>query len=51
MTGAQLDYIIRAAGAIAGDDDMLIVGSQPQLGQFPEAPAEFLISLGDVVPL
>ena len=52
MTRAQLEHIIRAAGAIAGDDDMLVVGSQSLLGQFPEAPEEFLISLeADVVPL
>ena len=52
MTRAQLEHIIRAAGAIAEDDDILIVGSQSLLGQFPDAPTEFVISLkADVVPL
>lgn len=52
MTRAQLEHIIRAAGSIAEDDDILIVSSQSLLGQFPNAPAEFLISIeADVVPL
>src|SRR5690349_20321212 len=44
MTRAELEHVIRAAGAIADDDDVIIVGSQAVLGQFPNAPEELLIS-------
>jgi hypothetical protein len=51
MTRAQLEHIIRAAGTISDDDDLIIVGSQAILGQFPNAPEELLVSKeADVFP-
>jgi len=51
MTRTQLEHIIRAAGTIADDDDIVVIGSQSILGQFPGAPEEFLVSReADVYP-
>jgi hypothetical protein len=52
LTRSELEHIIRAAGTIADDDDIVVIGSQAILGQFPAAPAELLISReADVFPL
>ena len=52
MTRSQLEHIIRASGTISDDDDIVVVGSQAILGQFPDAPADLLISReADVYPL
>ena len=51
MTRAQLEHIIRAASTVADDDELVIVGSQAVLGQFPDAPAELLVSVeADLYP-
>ena len=51
MTRAQLEHIIRAAGTIADDNDVVVIGSQAILGEFPNAPAELLVSNeADVYP-
>lgn len=51
MTREQLEHIIRAAATIAADDEIVIIGSQAILGQFPNAPAELLVSVeADVFP-
>jgi hypothetical protein len=51
MTRAQLEHIISAAGAIANTEDLVVIGSQAVLGQFPNAPAELLVSNeADVLP-
>ena len=51
MTRAALEHIIRAAGAIADTQDVVVIGSQAVLGQFPDAPGELLISNeADVYP-
>ncbi len=51
MTRTQLEHIIRAACSIAEDTELVIVGSQAVLGQFPDAPAELLVSMeADVFP-
>lgn len=51
MTRAQLEHVIRAATQIAGDDELIVVGSQAVLGQFPNAPATLLVSVeADVFP-
>ena len=43
--------MIRAAGAIAGCDRIVVIGSQAILGQFPDAPAPLLVSIeADVYP-
>jgi hypothetical protein len=51
MTRAQLEHVIRAAGTIADVDDVVVIGSQAVLGQFPDAPPELLVSNeADVFP-
>lgn len=51
MNREQLEHIIRASAAIAGDDEIVIIGSQAILGQFPAAPGELLVSIeADVYP-
>jgi hypothetical protein len=44
MTRAHLEHIIRAAGAIADLEDVVVIGSQAVLGGFPDAPPELLVS-------
>jgi hypothetical protein len=44
MTRAQLEHVIRAAGTIADVEDVVVIGSQAVLGEFPDAPAELLLS-------
>jgi hypothetical protein len=52
MTRAHLEHIIRAAGTIANADELIVIGSQAILGEFPDAPEELLISNeADVFPL
>lgn len=51
MTRAQLEHILRAAAAVADDREIVVIGSQAVLGQFPAAPAEMLVSMeADVFP-
>jgi hypothetical protein len=51
MTRTQLEHIIRAAGVITDTQDLVVIGSQAVLGQFPDAPAELLLSHeADVFP-
>jgi hypothetical protein len=51
MTRVQLEHIIRAAGAIANTEDIVVIGSQAVLGEFPDAPPELLVSNeADVYP-
>ena len=45
MQRNQLEHIIRAAAAITGSTEFVIVGSQAVLGQFPAAPEELLASV------
>ena len=45
MHRQQLEHLIRAAAGITGASEFVIVGSQAVLGQFPQAPAELLISI------
>jgi hypothetical protein len=44
MKREQLEHVIRAAATIADDDDIVVVGSQAILGQFPDAPEELCVS-------
>jgi hypothetical protein len=47
----QLEHIIRAACTVANDDELIVIGSQSVLGQYPFAPAELTRSLeADVYP-
>ncbi len=51
MRRSELEHIIRAAATVAGDEELVVVGSQAILGQFPNAPAELLVSReADVYP-
>jgi hypothetical protein len=45
MTRSELEHVIRASGAIADDREIIIIGSQAILGQFPNAPAALLASM------
>jgi hypothetical protein len=52
MRRSDLEHLIRAAGKIAGTGELVIIGSQAILGQFPEAPAVLLRSMeADLYPL
>lgn len=52
MTRSQLEHIIRAAGAIAEDTDIVVIGSQAILATVPLPPAELVKSIeADVFPL
>ena len=51
MKRSELEHIIRASGEISGDDEIIIIGSQAILGQFPDAPIRLLSSMeADVYP-
>lgn len=51
MRRQDLEHIIRAASTVADDDELVIIGSQAILGQFPNAPAELCVSVeADVYP-
>jgi Nucleotidyltransferase of unknown function (DUF6036) len=51
MTSAQLEHLIRAASQISGDDELIIIGSQAVLGQYPRAPDVLLVSVeADLFP-
>jgi hypothetical protein len=51
MTRTQLEHLIRAAAVIADDDELVIIGSQSILGQFPHAPSSLLVSVeADLYP-
>jgi hypothetical protein len=45
MKRIDLEHIIRAAGSIADDDEIVVVGSQAILAQFPNAPSDLLRSM------
>jgi len=44
VTREQLEHIIRAVADITGRPRLVVIGSQAILGQFPNAPAELLVS-------
>jgi hypothetical protein len=45
MQRPQLEHVIRAAAGITGATEIDVIGSQAVLGQFPEAPADLLVSI------
>lgn len=52
MTREQLEHVIRAAAAIVGVADIVVIGSQSVLGMYPNAPEELLVSQeADVYPM
>lgn len=51
MQRSDLEHVIRASGDIAEDDEIIVIGSQSILGQFPNASARLLTSMEtDVYP-
>jgi hypothetical protein len=51
MTREQLEHVIRAAATISADREIVVIGSQAVLAQFPNAPGELLRSMeADVFP-
>lgn len=51
MTRSELEHVIRAAGAIAADWQIVVIGSQAVLGQFPQASVALRASMeADVFP-
>jgi hypothetical protein len=52
MKRSELEHLIRAAGAITDDAEIVVIGSQAILGQFPDAPSPLLVSAeADLFPL
>ncbi len=52
MNREQLEHLIRASAVIAGDDEIVVIGSQAILGEHPHAPRQLLRSMeADVYPL
>lgn len=52
MTREQLEHLLRAAGDLAQDDEIVVIGSQAILGQYPDAPASMRVSAeADLYPL
>ena len=45
MKRPQLEHIIRAAAGITGATEIVIIGSQAVLRQFPDSPADLLVSI------
>jgi hypothetical protein len=51
MNRAALEHILRAAAAVADEHEIVVIGSQAVLGQFPNAPEALLVSTeADVFP-
>jgi hypothetical protein len=51
MKRSELEHLIRAVGSIANDLEVIAIGSQSILGQFPNAPAILLRSAeADIFP-
>ena len=51
MKRSELEHLIRASGAIVDDNELIIIGSQSILGQFPEAPVALRASMeADIFP-
>jgi hypothetical protein len=51
MTRAELEHLIRVAADIAQDEEIVVIGSQAILAQFPDAPASLRVSVeADLYP-
>jgi len=51
MQRSDLEHLIRASGEISGDNEIIVIGSQAILGQFPNAPVRLLMSMeADIYP-
>ncbi|MGQ0655188.1 MAG: DUF6036 family nucleotidyltransferase [Betaproteobacteria bacterium] len=51
MRRADLEHLIRAAATIANESELIIIGSQSILGQYPDAPPDLRMSMeADLYP-
>ncbi|MFH0909071.1 MAG: DUF6036 family nucleotidyltransferase [bacterium] len=51
MKRHELEHIIRASSGVSGIGDIVVVGSQAILGQYPDAPRDLIVSIeADVFP-
>jgi hypothetical protein len=51
MNRAALEHILRACAAVSNEREIVVIGSQAVLGQFPNAPQDLLVSMeADVFP-
>lgn len=51
MRRADLEHVIRAAATIANENELIIIGSQSILGQYPDAPPDLCVSMeADLYP-
>jgi hypothetical protein len=51
MNRAALEHILRAASAVSNEQELVVIGSQAVLGQFPDAPEALLMSIeADLFP-
>jgi len=51
LTRGELEHVIRACAEVAQDDDIVVLGSQAILAQYPDAPASLRASVeADVYP-
>lgn len=51
MTRSQLEHLICAAAVLVAEDEIVVIGSQAILGQFPNAPASMRVSMeADLFP-
>ena len=44
MTREELEHALRATADVTGEKELIVIGSQAVLGQYPQAPAPLLIS-------
>jgi len=52
MLRANLEHLIRAAGAIAGCEEIIVIGSQSILGKYPTPPRDAIRSMeADLIPV
>lgn len=45
MRREDFEHVIAAAAEVAGEDEIVVIGSQAILGSYPEAPGELLASM------
>ena len=51
MNRDELEHMIRAAATVSDEEEIVVIGSQAILGQFPDAPPTLLFSQeADVYP-
>lgn len=52
MTRTELEHVIRAAAAVCGEKEVIVMGSQAILAEHPDCPGEFMVSNeADICPV